>query len=82
MTGIALVVAFVIAIVLMIVMISKLKIHPFVSIMLISLAFGLVAGIPLVNTTATDGTVFSVTSERLRVTKLDGTVRDEDAVPE
>lgn len=57
MTGIALVIAFVVAIVLMIVMISKLKIHPFVSIMLVSLAFGLAAGIPLVNTTAADGTV-------------------------
>lgn len=56
MTGIPLVVAFVVAIVLMIVMISKFKIHPFISIMLISLVFGLVAGIPLVATTNADGT--------------------------
>lgn len=55
MTGIPLVVAFVVAIVLMIVMISKFKIHPFISIMLISLIFGLVAGIPLVATTNADG---------------------------
>lgn len=59
MTGAPLVVAFVVAIVLMIVMISKLKIHPFISIMLISLVFGLVAGIPLVNVTNADGTTVS-----------------------
>lgn len=59
MTGVALIVAFVIAIALMIVMISKFKIHPFISIMLISLVFGLVAGIPLVDQTAADGTTTS-----------------------
>ena len=59
MTGIALIVAFVIAIVLMIVMISKFKIHPFISIMLVSLVFGLVAGIPLVDQTLDDGTKVS-----------------------
>ena len=59
MTGVALIVAFVIAIVLMIVMISKFKIHPFISIMVISLVFGLVAGIPLVDQTADDGTTTS-----------------------
>ena len=59
MTGIALVVAFVIAIAAMIVMISKFKIHPFISIMLVSLVFGLVAGIPLVNRTLEDGTTVS-----------------------
>ena len=59
MTGIALVVAFVIAIAAMIVMISKFKIHPFISIMLVSLVFGLVAGIPLVNQTLEDGTTVS-----------------------
>ena len=59
MTGIALVVAFVIAIAAMIVIISKFKIHPFISIMLVSLVFGLVAGIPLVNQTLEDGTTVS-----------------------
>lgn len=59
MTGIPLIVAFVVAIILMIVMISKFKIHPFISIMLVSLVLGLAAGIPLadVSTTAADGTV-------------------------
>ena len=57
MTGFPLIIAFVIAIILMIVAISKFKIHPFISIMTISLLLGLVAGIPLVNQTADDGTV-------------------------
>lgn len=57
MTGFPLIIAFVIAIILMIVAISKFKIHPFISIMTVSLLLGLVAGIPLVNQTADDGTV-------------------------
>lgn len=57
MTGIALIITFVIAIIVMILAISKLKIHPFLSIMSVSLILGLVAGIPLVNKTAEDGTV-------------------------
>ena len=57
MTGIALIIAFVLAIILMIVSISKFKVHPFLSIMSVSLILGLVAGIPLVNQTAADGTV-------------------------
>ncbi len=57
MSGFPLIVAFVLAVVLMIVAISKFKIHPFISIMAISLILGLVAGIPLVNKTAEDGTV-------------------------
>jgi GntP family gluconate:H+ symporter len=49
MSGIALIIAFVIAIIVMILAISKLKIHPFLSIMSVSLLLGLVAGIPLVD---------------------------------
>ena len=51
MSGFALIVVFVIAIIAMILAISKFKIHPFLSIMAVSLVFGLVAGIPLVNVT-------------------------------
>ncbi len=47
MSGISLIIAFVISIIVMIFAISKLKIHPFLSIMSISLLLGLVAGIPL-----------------------------------
>ena len=47
MTGVALVIAFIIAIALMIIAISKFKIHPFLSIMAVSLLFAIVAGIPI-----------------------------------
>lgn len=49
MTGFSLIIAFVVAIVLMIVVISKFKVHPFLAIMGISLLLGVVAGIPLVD---------------------------------
>lgn len=57
MSGLGLIIAFVIAILAMILAISKLKIHPFLSIMGVSLILGLVAGIPLVNITDADGKV-------------------------
>ena len=57
MSGLPLIIVFIAAIIIMIVMISKLKIHPFISIMTISVILGLLAGIPLVNRTAEDGTV-------------------------
>jgi GntP family gluconate:H+ symporter len=57
MTGIGLIIVFIIAIIAMIFAISRLKIHPFLAIMVISLLFGLIAGIPLVNVTGADGTV-------------------------
>ena len=59
MTGIPFVIVFIIAIIAMILMISKLKIHPFLSIMTVSLILGIIGGIPLVNTTNTDGTTVS-----------------------
>lgn len=49
MSGIGLIVAFIIAIIVMILAISKWKIHPFLSIMGVSILLGLVAGIPLVD---------------------------------
>ncbi|MDF2878155.1 MAG: gluconate:H+ symporter, GntP family [Clostridia bacterium] len=49
MTGLSLIIAFVIAIIVMILAISKFKIHPFLSIMSVSLLLGLAAGIPLVD---------------------------------
>jgi GntP family gluconate:H+ symporter len=56
MTGWPLIITFIIAIVAMIYMISKLKIHAFLSLMIVSLVFGLLAGIPLVDVTV-DGKV-------------------------
>jgi GntP family gluconate:H+ symporter len=49
MTGLSLIIAFVIAIIVMILAISKFKIHPFLSIMSVSLLLGLAAGIPLID---------------------------------
>ena len=55
MTGFPLIIVFFCAISLMILFISKLKVHPFISIMGVALAFGLIAGIPLVDTVGDDG---------------------------
>ena len=43
----------------MIFMISKFKVHPFVSIMCVSLVLGIIAGIPIVDRTLEDGTQVS-----------------------
>ena len=61
MTGIPLIIAFVICIVLMILAISKLKIHPFLSIMTIALLLALVGGIPLTDIPGVIGSGFSGT---------------------
>ena len=47
MTGVALLIAFVVAIAAMILLISKFKVHPFLTIMGISLLLAIVAGLPL-----------------------------------
>jgi GntP family gluconate:H+ symporter len=59
MTGLPLIFVFIVAIVLMIVMISKFKIHPFISIMCISLVLGIIAGIPIVDHKTAEGTTIS-----------------------
>jgi len=51
MTGLGLIVVFVILIVVMIIMMSKFNVHAFLAMMIVSLALGLIAGIPLVNVT-------------------------------
>ncbi len=55
MTGVPFLIVFILAIVVMIIMISKFKIHPFLSIMLVSMILGLLGGIPWANTTDADG---------------------------
>jgi len=47
MTGLPLIIAFIVAIVAMILLISKYKVHPFLSILAVSLVLALLAGIPL-----------------------------------
>ena len=61
MTGIPLIIAFVVAIVAMILLISKLKVHPFLAIMGISLVLAIVAGIPLGDIPGVIGAGFSGT---------------------
>ena len=61
MTGIWLIIAFVVAIVAMILLISKLKVHPFLAIMLISLVLAFLAGIPLTDIPGIIGAGFSGT---------------------
>lgn len=61
MTGIPLMIAFVVCIVLMILAISKLKIHPFLSILAVSLLLAILGGIPLPDIPTVIGQGFSGT---------------------
>lgn len=67
MSGVPLIIAFVIAVILMIVSISKWKVHPFLSIMTISLIFAMVAGIPLTDIPGVIGTGFSNTFKSIGI---------------
>lgn len=55
MTGIPFVIVFVIAIIVMIVLISKVRLHPFLAIIAVSLTLGIIGGIPLIDTTKANG---------------------------
>ena len=61
MTGLPLIIAFVVAIVAMILLISRLKVHPFLAIMAISLLLAILAGIPLTQIPSVIGAGFSGT---------------------
>ena len=61
MTGIPLIIAFVVAVAAMILLISKLKLHPFLAIMGISLVLAIVAGLPLKDIPGIIGAGFSGT---------------------
>ncbi len=61
MTGVPLIIVFVLAIIVMIVAISKYKVHPFLSIMSVSLILALLAGIPLGDIANVIGAGFSGT---------------------
>lgn len=74
MTGIPLIIAFVAAIVIMIVAISKLKVHPFLSIMGVSLVLALVAGIPLGDIANVIGAGFSGTFSSIGIVIILGTL--------
>ena len=55
MTGIPFLIVFIVAIIVMILLISKFKLHPFLSIIIISLALGIIGGIPLIDSVTADG---------------------------
>ena len=74
MSGIALIVCFVISIILMIVMISKLKVHPFLALMSISLVLAIVAGIDLSKIPAMIGVGFSGTFKSIGIVIIFGTI--------
>lgn len=57
MTGIPLIIVFVLAIAVMIVAISKFKLHPFLAIMAVSIILAFLAGIPLVDVKNAEGAV-------------------------
>ena len=61
MTGAAFLIVFVAAVVLMLLMISRWKIHPFLSIMLVALVLALLAGIPMPQVPKVIGEGFSST---------------------
>ena len=74
MSGIALIVCFVIAIILMILMISKFKVHPFLALMSISLVRAIVAGIDLSKIPAMIGVGFSGTFKSIGIVIIFGTI--------
>jgi GntP family gluconate:H+ symporter len=59
MSGLPLIIVFVLAIIVMIVAISRFKVHPFLAIMGVSLILAILAGIPFVDTTTEDGSTIS-----------------------
>ena len=74
MSGIALIVCFVIEIILMILMISKFKVHPFLALMSISLVLAIVAGIDLSKIPAMIGVGFSGTFKSIGIVIIFGTI--------
>ena len=92
MTGVPLLITFVIAIVVMILAISKLKLHPYLAIMGVALLLAIVVGIPLADIPGTIGAGFSGTFSSIGIViilgamigffleKTGGAIRLADAV--
>lgn len=74
MSGISLLIAFCLAIVLMIFMISKLKIHAFLSLMIVSLLLALVSKIPYSNIAGVIGNGFSGIFKSIGIVIILGTI--------
>lgn len=74
MTGIALIISFVIAIIVMIWMIAKLKVHPFLALMTISLVLALISGTSLDKIPGIIGTGFSGTFKSIGIVIIFGAI--------
>lgn len=74
MTGMMLIATFVVAIIVMIYMIAKWKVHPFLALMSISLVLALVAGIPLAKIPAIIGEGFSNTFKSIGIVIILGAI--------
>ncbi|WP_373820177.1 GntP family permease [Glaesserella sp.] len=74
MTGISLIISFTIAIIVMIWMIAKLKVHPFLALMSISLALALIAGISLEQIPTIIGNGFSGTFRSIGIVIIFGAI--------
>ncbi|SUB32897.1 gluconate permease [[Pasteurella] mairii] len=74
MTGIALIISFIVAIIVMIWMIAKLKVHPFLALMTISLALAFLAGIELNKIPTIIGNGFSGTFKSIGLVIIFGAI--------
>ncbi len=74
MTGVSLIITFIIAIMVMIWMIAKLKVHPFLALMSVSLALALLAGIPLNKIPSMIGEGFSGTFKSIGIVIIFGAI--------
>ena len=74
MTGLPLMGVFVLSIIFLILMISKWKIHPFLSLLFVSLVFGLIGGIPLTEITNVIGEGFAATFKSFGLVVIFGTL--------
>ncbi|QLB15808.1 gluconate transporter [Mannheimia granulomatis] len=74
MTGMTLILTFLVAIIIMIYMIAKLKVHPFLALMSISLCLALVAGLPLAKIPSIIGEGFSGTFKSIGIVIIFGAI--------
>lgn len=74
MTGMTLILTFLVAIIIMIYMIAKLKVHPFLALMSISITLALVAGLPLAKIPTIIGDGFSGTFKSIGIVIIFGAI--------
>lgn len=74
MTGLSLIIAFIVAIIVMIYMISKLKVHPFLALMSVALVLALISTIPLGKIPTIIGDGFSGTFKSIGIVIIFGAI--------